>query len=486
MKYSYTALSTDNQKLTGILDAGSIETAQEELHKMGLSIISINEISEEEFETIQKKEQTAEKAEGIRTFVFEAIDRGGKEINGTIDAADDYSAYKRLITEYKFRVNSLYLISADDEEKALGRQKIADFETMAKEEGIDITMEEREKSEFGETIENIDKKVAEEIDRFIINVKKILSEHSAGFSPPFLRQIESTLGELERVRTSTNLKHISEVCNQLYELISSPDQAETAEEGQSAGYQNILDSMKGTSLIRGDFDIHSKAVGFSQIQTLFKKIIKKLTGSKAEAKKKETAAGRLLNKLLTKKIKPKTAKAKPKAPEKPGFRNIIGKFFSYLSAPNAILRKTRKQELLRAYTEWRRPKPKEKPAKSIEQAKKPVIKPAEEPVQKTEKPSRWDFTGFFTETDSFISWLLFFYILFFFLVDFSLEKDMGLPRDFVVKTLKTPLILNITIFLLFAHFIFKLKTRYFRRNFPGSLFLIFFGFGIYALVVINF
>jgi hypothetical protein len=482
MKYSYTALSTDNQKLTGILDAESIEAAQEELHRMGLSIISINEISEEESET-QKTVKAAEKAEGIQTFVFEAFDRRGKEINGTIDAADDYSAYKRLITEYKFKVNSMYLTGASDAEKAEGKEKIAEFNTRMEEEGVYVsTEEEMEKADFDEAAEKIDKKITEEIDHFIINVKKILDEYSAGFSPPFLRQIENTLGELERVRTSTNLKHISEVCNQLYELISNPDQPETAEGSAGTNYQNILNLMKGTSLIRGDFDIHAKVAGFNKIQTLFKKIIKKLTGSELIAQKKETAAVKLLNKLLTKKVKPKVLKAKPKTPEKPGFTNTIKKIFSYLTAPNAILRKTRKQELLRAYMEWRKPKIKEKPVP----VKKPAIKPAEELLPKSEKPSRWDFTGFFTETDSFISWLLFFYILFFFLVDFSLEKDMGLPRDFVVKTLKTPLILNITIFLLFAHLIFKLKTQYFRHNLIGSLFLIFFGFGIYALVVINF
>jgi type II secretory pathway component PulF len=205
MKYSYTALSTDNQKLTGILDAESIEAAQEELHKMGLSIISINEISEEEFE-IQKTEKAAEKSEGIQTFVFEAIDRRGKEINGTIDAADDYSAYKRLAIEYKFQVSSIYPMDATDVEKAQGKQKAAEFETMMKDEGIDISREEKELAEFGEVAEEMDKKIIEEIDQFIINVKKILEEHHNDFSPLFFRQIENTLGELERVRASNNLK----------------------------------------------------------------------------------------------------------------------------------------------------------------------------------------------------------------------------------------------------------------------------------------
>jgi len=464
MKYNYTALSTDNQKLTGVLDAESLDGAKEELHKMGLSIISITEITEEEYEK-QKTKTAAEKPAGIQTFTFECIDPNGKEINGTIDATDDYSAYRRLVTEYKFKVKTLYLTGASEADQAQSANKIAEFEARIKEEGIDLGAEDREKAEFAEAVEKIDKKVIEEIDNFIISVKKILEEHSDSFSPPFLREIENTLGELERVRTSNNLKHISEVCNQLYELVSHPDQIGEGE-GEAAPYQNILNTMKGTSLIKGEFDIHARAAGLKGIEKLFDRILKKLTGKKAgELKGAKEKAGihKLLSKLSFKKAEPKVPGA-TKAPAGPGFMDVMKKFFSYLTAPNAILRKTRKQELAKIYADWRT---KKKPTPV--EAKESVS--AEVPTEKAREKA--DFSSFFMEVDSFIAWLLFFYILYFFLVNFSLEKNFGLPRDFVIKTMKTPLILNITIFLLFAHLIFKLKNEYFRHNFFGSLFLMF-------------
>ncbi len=111
-----------------------------------------------------------------------------------------------------------------------------------------------------------------------------------------------------------------------------------------------------------------------------------------------------------------------------------------------------------------------------------------EPVKgkKEQAHGKWDFTSLFQEADSFIGWLLFFYIAYFFLADFSLEKEFGIPREFVVKTIKTPLLFNIALFLLTAHFLLRLKDRHFRHNILGSLLLFFFGFGLYALTVINF
>ena len=54
MKFFYTALTTDNKKITGVLDTPDRENATAELHKMGVAILSVNEISEEEYVKFQK------------------------------------------------------------------------------------------------------------------------------------------------------------------------------------------------------------------------------------------------------------------------------------------------------------------------------------------------------------------------------------------------------------------------------------------------
>lgn len=498
MKFSYTALSSDNQKLTGVLEAESLDAAQGELHKMGVSIIAINEVSEEEFEKQKETEKKEKATSGIITFTFEAVDPNGKEINGTIDAEDEYSGYKRLRIDYGFKINALYGIDALDAEKDASKGKVDGWEEMLKSEGIEIKTPGQMRGELDSEEEQIDQKIIKEIDDFIINSKKVLSEHQDKFSPAFVKQIEKTLGELERIRTSNNLKHISEVCNQLYELISHPDQIEE-EAIQSSEYANILEIMKGSGIIHKQFDIHSKAVGFKKIRTIFDKIMGKLKGEGQKTlgiKKdfnKEKKAG-LLDKIFKKKDK---ATTKPK--EENASIALVKKFFSYLAAPNAVLRKTRKKELFDFYNKLRGGKKKIKKSEKAQETKEVKIeknKKIEEVVkndteevsmQKTEeKHEKLDTSSIFVEIDSFLGWLLFFYISYLFLVNFSLEKDMGIPREFIIKTLKSPLIINITIFLLFAHLIFKIKNEYFRKNLLGTLFLLFFGFGLYTLLVINF
>ena len=95
-------------------------------------------------------------------------------------------------------------------------------------------------------------------------------------------------------------------------------------------------------------------------------------------------------------------------------------------------------------------------------------------------------TYILSEIDSFISWLLCFYIIYFFLVNFALEKNTGLNSEFVIKTFKTPLILNITILLLIFHFALRVKSIYLRGNILASLFLLFLSIGSYIILIVNF
>src|SRR5690606_4414409 len=97
-----------------------------------------------------------------------------------------------------------------------------------------------------------------------------------------------------------------------------------------------------------------------------------------------------------------------------------------------------------------------------------------------------DYTLFFNELNGFIGWLLAFYVTYLFLVDLSLEKSIGLPEEFALKTIEGPLIVNITLFLLWAHLILKIKLNLFHQQFLGSLFLFVFSGVLYGMVVVNF
>lgn len=161
---------------------------------------------------------------------------------------------------------------------------------------------------------------------------------------------------------------------------------------------------------------------------------------------------------------PKTKKSTP------SFWQVTKKYFERLKTSNPILKNTKKQEL-EALLTLRRTQ-----AVNQNKAEQPPI------AFKTTK----DFTSFFMELDSFVSWLIFFYLVYFFLASFSLERTLGLPQDLVLKTLSSPLILNIFIFLMVAHLAFTLKIRWFRQNALGTFFLFFLCFGSYTFLILNF
>ena len=476
MKFNYTALSSDNQKLTGVLDSTDIDAAREELHQMGVSIITINEISEEEFINQKKTEETKKTEGGIITYIFEAIDNNGKSINGTIDAKDSYSAFKRLIIDYSFKINALYPSNANSVVIEASKKDIPIFEAKVKEEGIDIS-----KTDSANNLDlkgiKIDEKIIKEIDNFIINVKEVLSKHKDHFSPAFFGNIEKTLGKLERVRTSNNINHITEICNQLYDLISNPDNisGDTTQE-----YKGLINSMGNNSIIKKEFDIHTKTVNLSKVQSLFENIVSKLKSIKKDNKTILSS-----NKVIEQNSEKKSIGLPSETKEVPSFMLIIKKAFLLLSASSLNLRKNRKEDLVNTYYKWKNSNAKPKVVANIspsENKSKSDSNASDVSIVK----ERADFTDIFLELDSFVSWLLFFYISYLFLVNFSLEKNIGISQEFIIKTVQTPLIVNISIFLIFAHLLFKLKIKYFRQNLIGSFFLFFFGFGTYSLLIINF
>lgn len=492
MKFKYTALGANNQKLEGVLEAESLDAAREQLHKMGLSVVAINEVSAEEAAAAaaekQKAVETKPGEEAITTYYFLAQDPQKKQVNGTIDSKDAYSAFRRLLTEYRFEILDLYPQNAADPAAETSKAKFEEWKRQMEDEGIDLTQKPTAgtKGEMEEEGEKMSKEIVEEMDQFIINTKKILSEHSDQYSDDFLREIKKTLNDLERIRASNNLKHITKICNNLYELISNPDALKTGEdEGEETDYQDAVSKLKGSGFVANRFqfqqlhNLQKKLARFEKVQQFiakFKKIVNRKKATEIDqnlSSKLKSRRSRWLSKL-TRSIKSK------KTGERPTFFGVISKFFAFIKAPNTILRRARKQDMLKAVHEWKKyrkmPKKEKAPTKDVTMA---MEKETAERVKK-------DFSGFFMELDSFVGWLLFFYIAYFFLVSFAIEKNVGLPKELVLKTLGTPLIINISIFLVIAHLAFTLKIRFFRSNFLGSLFLFFLSFGIYSILIANF
>lgn len=481
MNFRYTALGTNNQKLEGVLEAGTIDDARAQLHKMGLSVVAIKEvIPEPEISPEDKGAPKIKVINDIITYYFLARDSQGKEINGTIDAKEPYSAYRRLFTEYQFEVLDLYPENSSDKIADSLKSQFEKWKEMMEGEGIDLS----KKTSFGlkDELEEENKKMNEvieaEIDSFIVNTKNILNSNRPHYSESFLREIEKTLNELERIRTSNNLKHITKICNDLYELVSNPDVIVTDNNNELPKDDGAaLEKLKESGFLTNRFrflesrQLKKKANNFGAIKKLFSKVNHVLDSKKMSD----------MDSGVTKKVSDSFTSAKRSA--SPDLMLVIGKFFSYFATSNTILRRARKQEMMKVYQEWRSHKEQLEKNRDELQKKIPVTPSPE--IQKPERVMR-DFSGFFMELNSFVGWLLFFYISYFFLISFSIEKNIGLPKELVMKTLASPLIINISVFLALAHLAFSLKLKLFRRNFLGSLFLFFLISSLYTIVMVNF
>ncbi len=482
MKFRYTALGLDSQKLTGTLESDSLESAREKLHKMGTSIISIEEAFDDlpasqpmdtPEEVVNRPDDKGDK-EVIKTYYFEAKDGADKLINGTIDAKDGFSAYKRLISEYQFIVQEL----KEGEDGSSGVSLSADFNSwnqLLTEEGFDLNPNTKNSNDEDDQMAE---EVVSEIDRFVVSTKKILEAHQSQYSKEFLLEIESKLANLERIRSSTNLNHITKVCNDLYRLISHPtfDTNETASESkeelnEGEEYKDILEKLKTSGFVENKFKFLDKyklkknKARFGKIQSLFAGIQSKLTNTQKKSTqerlkeiKKTEARMNASNGINITSLKP-----------------VIFTFFAYLFESNKILRRIKKQEFNQALSEWRTNRDEHRKTRKDKVGASVV-------TNNTKK----DLTPFFLEIDSFIGWLLFFYLSFFFLVSFSLERSIGFSQELIVSILSEPHIINISIFLILFHLTLKLKIRLFRQNIFGSSFLFFFSLSIYTLLISNF
>lgn len=454
MKFKYTALNPDNRQTSGVLEASDLEVAKQELHQMNLSILVINKISDEEYVQKNTEEQAVKVRSGILTYSFKAKDPYQKVIEGTIDAKDIYSAFKRLISHYHFQVLALHPQEQSDLADAILQTNFeADFklwQQQLKAEGIDLEKELRatplNKDLEGEN-EVLNRKIVEEIDQFIIKAKGVLKSHSDQFSLSFLEAIKNKLANLERIRSSNNIENITKVSNELYELLSHPDRFSSTSEEKQGAYRETLSTIGKNELIQKQAE--ATANQFSAMKGGFDQVLGKLQGVKSALPTMDTSS-------VT------------------DWRFLVKSFWLYLKAPRGPL-KTARYEAFKNAREKRR------------------SKVSEEKRQRWKKFSEFwnasinrDYTLFFTELNSFVGWLLAFYVTYLFASGLSLEKGVGLPESFVLKTLRDPLILNVTFFLLWTHLVLKVKLNLFHKQFLASL--LFFGFAgiFYGMVVVNF
>lgn len=205
-KYSYTVINQEGQKLTGTIAADTEKLAQENLSKLGFPILDITEIPEEKVEELTSESQK---------FEFHAVDQNGRKVVGSIGAEDKYAAFKRLITEYHFAVEFLYLSSLSPEAK----------EEEKKRGVVDLYGKLKVEQQKAEAIKGVQNEVINEEEEalFISKQIDIVLEKMKGMSEDFKdiikpedkTAIEKRADRLSRMRTSKNLEYVKHLAEDL-------------------------------------------------------------------------------------------------------------------------------------------------------------------------------------------------------------------------------------------------------------------------------
>lgn len=234
MRFKYKATNTEGKQLTGVINAPSEEAARIELNNLGFSILEIREATD----------QDTHKAE-LAKFEFEATDKNGKKIKGSIPAKTPLLAYKRLIEEYQFTIQYLAVEGISEEEKAENRQKgITALQTE-----YELAQQKEKGQEIKSTIETPEfiaekKRLGEEINEIIGKINELFAKFEGKISPDKKAEIDGCIDKLLRIKSSNNLEYIKNTCEELLKKVQSEELFLTTEKHDQERQSLVLESQK--------------------------------------------------------------------------------------------------------------------------------------------------------------------------------------------------------------------------------------------------
>ncbi len=246
MYFQYTALSPDNKKLSGTIEAKDEKDARLRLGELALSITVIKPLAE--------AQPTASGA-GIR-YAFEATDQKGKKVIGTIDSGSFEEAFEKLVSDYALEVSSLTPEQIKDSEKKFYSEKLlalnkASQQKKAKEAGLAGLGAEKSK-----TADKEREKLLQKVDTVTQTVQAFLNEYGKDMKPEERENIRGYINQLLRIKDSTNLQHIQQTCENMLSYIEKRElflqEARRVREQATMKVQSrtLLDTFKQTGFTK--------------------------------------------------------------------------------------------------------------------------------------------------------------------------------------------------------------------------------------------
>lgn len=266
--YHYVALNQEHKELSGVIEAPDEPLARQKLNELSLSVVSLALLAAD-----AAASSSGDQGKKIR-FEFDAFDKNGKKIVGTIVSEDPLKAYARLFDEYSLNVVALFSAALSEQDKEQAR-KI----------GIESLRKQYEKT-YGQKKKNLElqpaielqeqrKELLGKVDFTTDRIEIFLKEFGGELKTEERETIQSYLNQLMRIKDSNNLPHIRSTCERMLDYIQKQElfinEGKRIRENTKLKVetQQMLDQLKHTGA-KKEFDLVKIAVDWKEHHPLFK------------------------------------------------------------------------------------------------------------------------------------------------------------------------------------------------------------------------
>lgn len=220
-QFQYTAVNSAGKRLSGVIGAATEEEARKQLNTFGISLLAIQKEAETPTESVTREAGTTET---LPKFEFEAFDKLGKKVLGTIPASSRYKAFKRLMDEYQFEVSYVVPVGASEEERVKAKTEDlsvlkAEYEAQTKVVDKEVLEEKKITAEF----EAQRKLLLSKVDFILAKIKELLAAYQNELTPESKKLIQGYIDKLLRIKSSTNLDYIESTSEELLKKVQDQE-----------------------------------------------------------------------------------------------------------------------------------------------------------------------------------------------------------------------------------------------------------------------
>ncbi len=271
-KFLFEAVTKEGKNMSGSIQAESEAAAREKLTKSGLAVLTIAPF------------KAQKKVAGMKIFTFEAINPSKKHVKGTIEALDEYAAYKKLRMEYEFEISSLLPKEVSLEERIQLKKKGIDpeyevrLQKEMKERESEEKKDKKKKKGSQEEIEEVlaaRKKEIEfmhnQIDEILQQVEDLIKKNERFLNIDKKREMQERIDLLSRLRRSNSVVHLQNLTKKILKELSDDALFLAEEELKAEDKEAWLESKSEFFRMGKNFE-QTVDKGLAEVQSLINKI----------------------------------------------------------------------------------------------------------------------------------------------------------------------------------------------------------------------